>query len=544
MGVSLRKKDLTYYKCGVLVGEPIIRYNKNNIPCAFFSHQQVIINDVLQNGEYEFVSNVTSGLGNLEVTIYRYEGNHPALSYNRNGLSAVGNGVHQYSTAYFDSNWALLCDGVTIDNSKYVYTGWIYDDWVRLPEEGYSYLVGTNFDDEEGYLYLSLAEPRYINERLNSVGNNDSDKQWFSHLMSQYTPSNFPNDPLSGGGTSSVGGTGSGGSGGGTWSAPSDNIAFPNTPTVPDIMKTGLFSAYAMNVQELQSFGNYLWSSDFVDTIKKLLADPMQSIIGVSVFPFDLSTVSGETAPLKVGNVEIETPETAYKINTNMKKISCGTLNLQHYSGNAMDYAPYTKLQIYLPYIGIKELNINDFMNSSISVDYVVDILTGVCSAYIGTVNKVLYVFTGKMSAEIPITNADYSALTSALVNLAGVGAGAVATVATGGGALAGGAITATALSASKVVASSQPNINRSGGFNGHIGMLLLQTPYLIITRPQQSLPQSFNSFKGYPSNITEKLSNLSGYTEVEHVHMAGFSNATKDEILEIEILLKTGVIL
>ena len=361
-------------------------------------------------------------------------------------------------------------------------------------------------------------------------------------LRYKYSGGFLENDPLSGGGISGVGGTGSGGTGGGNWSAPSDNINFPITPTVPDIMKTGLFSAYAMTTAELQTFGDYLWNGDFFDIIQKIASDPLDSIIGLSVFPFDLSTVASESVPLKVGNATVNNLETVSKLQTNMKTISCGSINISHYSGNAMDYAPYTKLQIYLPYIGIRDLNINDFMNSIIKVDYAIDILTGSCCAYISTVNdgvnKVLYTFTGKMSADIPISGRNYATLVGAISTLATTGA--LATTLGGALPIAGAAL----LSASKMVANSQPQVEHSGNFNSHLSMNLLQTPYLIITRPRQSLPQYFNSFKGYPSNITERLGNLSGYTEVEYVHMDDFPNATKDEILEIETLLKSGVIL
>lgn len=402
--------------------------------------------------------------------------------------------------------------------------------------------LSGSYDPDKGLVYISFRLYETTASGGNILGNINFPYDWiFTFLEAEYTIS-YLDDPLSGGGVSGVGGTGSGGIGGGNWSAPSDNITFPTTPTVPDIMKTGLFSAYAMTTAELQTFGNYLWNGDFFDIIQKIASDPLDSIIGLSVFPFDLSTVVSESAPLKVGNATVNDLQTVSKLQTNMKTISCGSINISHYSGNAMDYAPYTKLQIYLPYIGIRDLNINDFMNSIIKVDYTIDILTGSCCAYISTVNdgvnKVLYTFTGKMSADIPISGRNYSTLIGAISTLATTGA--LATTLGGALPIAG----ATLLSASKMVANSQPQVEHSGNFNSHLSLNLLQTPYLIITRPRQSLPKSFNSFKGYPSNITERLGNLRGYTEVEYVHMDGFPNATKEEILEIETLLKSGVIL
>lgn len=70
-----------------------------------------------------------------------------------------------------------------------------------------------------------------------------------------------------------------------------------------------------------------------------------------------------------------------------------------------------------------------------------------------------------------------------------------------------------------------------------------VQSPYLIVERPRQSLAKGYNTFEGYPSNITSRLGDLSGYTAVESVHLEGI-NATDSEISEIESLLKGGVIL
>jgi hypothetical protein len=69
------------------------------------------------------------------------------------------------------------------------------------------------------------------------------------------------------------------------------------------------------------------------------------------------------------------------------------------------------------------------------------------------------------------------------------------------------------------------------------------QYAYLILNRPIQSLPSGFGENFGYPSNVTRTLSALTGFTQVDEVHLNGI-NATSDELAEIETLLKEGVIL
>jgi hypothetical protein len=96
---------------------------------------------------------------------------------------------------------------------------------------------------------------------------------------------------------------------------------------------------------------------------------------------------------------------------------------------------------------------------------------------------------------------------------------------------------------ASTAVNSMKPNIEKSGSLSGTSGLMGIQTPYLIITRPKQAIPANQNKFIGYPAFLTDYLGNLSGYTEIEEIHLEGIS-ATGAELSEIETILKGGVIL
>ena len=87
-----------------------------------------------------------------------------------------------------------------------------------------------------------------------------------------------------------------------------------------------------------------------------------------------------------------------------------------------------------------------------------------------------------------------------------------------------------------------KPTVEKSGAMGGTGGMLGVQTPYMILTRPRQALPRDQNKFIGYPSFITVRLGDLSGYTEIDSIHLENVP-ATESELSEIESLLKSGVI-
>ena len=176
---------------------------------------------------------------------------------------------------------------------------------------------------------------------------------------------------------------------------------------------------------------------------------------------------------------------------------------------------------------------------------YHVDIFSGACVAYVKCGDSVLYTYAGQCADQIPITSNDWTQMISAALSLA---ASIGTTVATGGlsapatmagVAEAAGAVSGWASSANQI----KPGVQRSGAVSGTSGFLSVMTPYIVLTRPRQALPEAQNEFLGYPSLITETLGDLTGFTMIEDVHLSGIE-ATSGEIAEILQLLKTGVIL
>jgi len=175
-------------------------------------------------------------------------------------------------------------------------------------------------------------------------------------------------------------------------------------------------------------------------------------------------------------------------------------------------------------------------MGKAVAIKYHVDILSGACVAYIKCGDSVLYSYIGQCASSIPITGNDWTNVINGVMSIAG----AIGTTVATGGATAPMALGTTA---STMVNQMKPNIQKSGGMSGTGGMLAIQKPYMILTRPRQALPENQNTFMGYPSFITLSLADVSGYTEIESIHLENMTG-TGAEIAEIESILKTGVIL
>ena len=319
----------------------------------------------------------------------------------------------------------------------------------------------------------------------------------------------------------------------GNFDGTSDTVDIPALPTI-SATDTGFMTLFKPTLQNIRDLASYMWSNPLFDVnaYKKILANPMDAILGLSIVP---CTIPANTSKqVTVGN--IPTGLSFAVCDSQYLSIDCGSINVLEYWGAYLDYSPFTKAEIYLPYCGIHAIDIDDIMGKTVNVVYHVDILTGACMAYVKCGNSVLYSFIGQCSTSIPVTGSDWTNMINGILN---------ATTAIGNMAATGGLTAPAAASAftSLAVNCIKPSIERSGTLSGTGGMMGNQVPYLILTRPRQAMPELQNKFIGYPSFITSYLGDLSGYTEVDSIHLEEIP-ATDTELSEIERLLKSGVIL
>ena len=379
----------------------------------------------------------------------------------------------------------------------------------------------------------------YLNEQTNTVRYNDSENDqnvitdanqslWFTWLANGYHTDTT--DPYDYGGNSEPD------SGDGQWDNSSETIDIPTIPSV-SISDTGFVSVFNPTLSQVKALADYMWTGAFdVSLFKKVMANPMDSIIGFALIPCE-PTVSGVDT-VKVGN--IDTGVSMNAVSNQFVDVDCGTLDLNECWGNYLDYAPYTKITLVLPFIGSVHLSPDDCMKKKIGIKYRIDILSGGCVAYVTCNGSVLYQFTGSCSAQLPITNLDYRGMISALISIGTTAVGV-------GSAIASGGITAPMVAVgvgntANNVMNGKPNIQHGGSLGSTSGFLGTRIPYLIITRPRQCVPTGVNKFKGLPSLITSKLKNVTGFTQVHDIHLDDVpcSDAEKTELRSI---LESGVI-
>ena len=330
--------------------------------------------------------------------------------------------------------------------------------------------------------------------------------------------------------------------GNGNHRKPDYPIPKPGLPTI-SAAAAGFLTLYKLTPAEMSVFADDCLASDVWEAIKLLLANPLDFIVGCSIVPF---VPPGNTVwKPKFGAI---TFTHAYsRIDNQYVSINCGNLYIEPFGKNFLDYAPFTRLTLYLPYIGFRELDVNEVMGKTINVEYYCDCLSGDCIAFIylsddgatgPQIGKVLATYNGNCACQVPFASQSFNSLISSSVNMltnvaSSVVKGDIPTISGSGivGALEG----------------IGGDVQKSGSIGSSNGYMGVQYPYLIKHIPKDSIPSAFRALKGYPSNISGALGSFSGYAEIDNIDLTNISSgggivATSAELEEIQTLLRGGV--
>lgn len=318
------------------------------------------------------------------------------------------------------------------------------------------------------------------------------------------------------------------------------NITISQNTPVSSVKTSSLYTIWNPTQEQLNSLANFLWSTDFVDLIKKVLQSPMDAMISLALFPIRPKTDG--THIINLGYVP--SGVSALRVSDQFQTFQTSGLVIPHKYNSYLDYSPYTTAEIYLPFIGFQRLNINDVMGKTVSVVYNIDMLSGICTALVKVDDTTMYSYSGNMAMFLPLSAGNWARMMTpifgAVGGVASMGAG-IAGVMSGSSLLGS---TATAVSGAKSLGNLEGNaVSRSGEISGNSGILGDYQPFIVVTRPINDRPSTYNSNIGQTYNKSAQLGTLSGFTVIEEAHIEGM-NATDAEKQEIERLLKEGVIL
>ena len=286
-----------------------------------------------------------------------------------------------------------------------------------------------------------------------------------------------------------------------------------------------LTSTFKMTKERLIQLGQFLWGANIFDKFSLVNNNPIENIISCKSIPIN---TDGANQEIILGNVA--TGVNGEKISNNFAKQTIGSIAITEHYHNFLDYAPYTNVILYLPYIGFKELDTTLVMNKTLQVIYTVDAITGGCLAQVYVNSVRLYEFTGNVGIDIPITASNRAQVEAGYIQ-AGVGATASAL-----GGNVGSAVTSLLNSA-----TSQYHYSSTGNPSPMCVASTNRTCYVILDRPNYQNLKAFNHTRGRKCYLSKTISTLKGFTICDsNIDLSGI-NATQSELEELKEILSSG---
>lgn len=356
----------------------------------------------------------------------------------------------------------------------------------------------------------------------------------------------------------------------------SDEIGEPTLPTFT-ATGSGMVTAYVPTLSEMNDIADYLIDPNIIQVLAGTVLKLSDVIIGLNLFPFSVPASQSKVVSLNLMGARLGTGITCHYADQQFITLDMGSIQIEKCWDNCLDFNPYTRISIFLPFCGYYELDTDEVMGRTVNVKYKVDIMTGSCVALVIVDGSVMYQFAGQCASQIPVSSVSFDGMISSMIDLgmtvasaqAAVGGAAAAAeeasdaffaasnagISTRDFATLGGRMADTSANlvdvksaagrqmigaTANAILSSKGFYSHAGGLSSAPGFLGVRKPFIIKKIPKQSIPEGYGRLRGYPSNITSKLEDLSGYTEVEEIQL-NIPNATVAEISECERILKAG---
>ena len=478
------------------------------------------------------------------------------------GLANVPNGHYDTGITLFqnyvynDETHLLEFDNWLWYNKESVFTN-AQEAWPHYDEHG-AYILDTATFTDVGPNLENSWQWHFKNDL--PTGNVITDAfwatekvfQWSIEALSQYWGSvwlnvdNIEGTSIYGGESKTIDEEGnpyeiydpSGGSSGGL--GPQDRYSQDTLPEgIPalNLLNSGFVKLYNPSLAEVQQFASFLFSGitqDMEAVIKRIMVNPIDYILALNMIHIPLTVRS----PQDIGFCGISSGVSASVVTEQYYEIEY-VLDIKEFWNTALDYSSYTKCKIYVPYCGLYDVNIDEFQNGTMWLHYVVDVVSGSVIAFLGTKRKqksgvwlraTLYQFNGNCVLSMPVSQTNWQNVFSSVLNIASM---AIApSPATVGG-------------MANEVMSQKVSVQKSGSISANFGYLGKQTPYVILERPELSLPVDYGKYYGYPANRLVTLGGCKGFTAIDTEQ--GFiaddiEGITPEEADELKSLLSNGV--
>lgn len=374
----------------------------------------------------------------------------------------------------------------------------------------------------------------------------------------QDDPNDTPEEPEGPGETPEGPG---GGGGEGDHILPDEDI---DVPPLPDFGAGSVrwLTVYEMDQADVSEFGEELIQPTAWEKVKQFFNDPLDSIVTLSLCPVK-APIHGQKTPVVPGLVPYEFERSFDYISNEFCEFDCGEVRIEPYWDSFLDFQPYTRMQLFLPFIGFIDLQVDEIMGATLGVKYHINVVTGDCIAYVlssgdtdsfyGAKHKhIMSQHAGNCGMRVPIGRVSYDAEIGASFQLLAMGLGMGVSAAMVSEGLSDPSNISDSQVANQVSSATMTFVNgqktgikRSGAISGAAGYMGTVTPYIVRIIPRHKIPDNYKELKGYPCNKGNSLRDFegTGYAAVEDIQLNNIP-AMEDERSEIMDWLRKGVLI
>ena len=282
--------------------------------------------------------------------------------------------------------------------------------------------------------------------------------------------------------------------------------------------------------------------------------DIANNVISLKEIPFSLSTLNivPLDTDLKIGGVNVTYNNANIKVGqivspaTTTVSVIFGEFNIPRLSNTFLDYSPYTKYELLLPFAPTPVTLPDWCVNKTVSAIFLYDIYTTACQYVIECNGERICSVSGIFGVDRPISAQnvalkDASRLSAQVATASSV-LGGVMSSATGniGGIVSGAIGGVSALS--QMIMSGKQNYMYTVGANGDSSSVgLCHAVHLKITRTLSAEDSNFTHVYGRPLCKYKKISSVTGYTKCDNINTTGLT-CSENEKQRIKQLLETGI--
>lgn len=274
----------------------------------------------------------------------------------------------------------------------------------------------------------------------------------------------------------------------------------------------------------------------------------MGNIVSLKSYACTLNGMyTGNLTPIKVGQFQSTVSATKITTTTYSKQIAKFTIKGAHgdiVHPHFLDFAPYTKLEVYIPFCGTVPLP-PECMYNTVTVHIVTDITSGSCTGVVKCNGNIVAQKSGIIGTTIPLSINDSASQNNAfnqgMMNTANAGGKVVASGAVGS-VNAGGIVSALG-SAFNATQTMNDNYTRVIGTQGDKSAYAMpKNCYLKRYRTIDLSDSEYTATIGRPVCKRKSLSSGDGFTVCDNPQVYG--SMTLAEKNEIEQFMRNGIIL